>query len=901
MKGKREIVKKVKTIMKLAQEEGKNNVDRELRPEHIMLAILNENTNKSNKILRYMGLDTSLLYDVVSEHLRHTSLNHTYSSGKKIKLPFDLNCNNIMKAVDKESDNLGDIVVDTTHIVLSILLKKNYINKESELIEVLKNNNLTYDKFREAIINYDTPVGDNPKESKDEYNKNKYIEKMIDRLKNSSLDELRKQLNDSDIEELRKKLNSSLDEGNPFLGSESTNSLPFEDGDGEDLTQPKGSKMRRSKKDASKTPVLDNFCRDISKVAKEGGLDSVVGRKSEIKRVSQILSRRKKNNPILIGDPGVGKTAIVEGLAMLIKEGKAPRILLDKKIFSLDLASIVAGTKYRGQFEERMKAILEELKDNKNIVLFIDEIHTIVGAGNASGTMDAANIFKPALARGEIQVIGATTLDEFRENIEKDGALTRRFQQVLVEQPTLEETKTILENIKGKYEDHHKVRYTDEAIEECVKLSDRYIMDRAMPDKAIDVLDEAGATTNINHEAPENIKKLEQKKDDIIEAKNKVVISQKYEEAAKLRDEEKNINSELDKAKKEWMDSMDKTRTVVGVDLVSEVVSMMSGIPLSKISSQETKRLMTMDKELTGKVIGQDDAVNKVVKAIKRNRLGIKDKTKPIGSFIFLGPTGVGKTYLAKLLTEQIFGDADAIVRVDMSEYMEKHATSRLIGPPPGYVGYEEGGQLTEKVRRKPYSVILFDEIEKAHDDVFNLLLQLLDEGQLTDGLGRKVNFKNTLIILTSNVGVKELNTFGKDMGFKTNASVANEEEKARSIIEKALKKKFKPEFLNRIDDTVIFNSLKKNDINKIIYNELEKLKGRVKEELNISLKVNKTAIDYVAEQGYDEAYGARPLNRAIQKHIEDPITDDILSGKFKEGDTIKISFDKKINKIVLS
>lgn len=893
MKGKREIVKKVKTIMKLAQEEGKNNVDRELRPEHIILAILNESTNKSNKVLKYMGLDTSLLYDVVSEHLRHSSLNHNYSNGKKVKLPFDLNCNNIMKGVDKESDKLGDIKVDTTHIVLSLLLKKNYTGKDSKLVNLLNDNDLTYNSFREAIINYDTPINRVSKENEDEDNKNKYINKMIENLKNAKFEE------PLDMDELRERFNKELGDYNPFSDSDLSNSLPFEDGD--DLSSAKGSKMKRSKKDPSKTPVLDNFCRDISKVAKQGGLDSVVGRKSEIKRVSQILSRRKKNNPILIGDPGVGKTAIVEGLAMLINEGKAPRILLDKKIFSLDLASIVAGTKYRGQFEERMKAILEELKENKDIVLFIDEIHTIVGAGNATGTMDAANIFKPALARGEIQVIGATTLDEFRENIEKDGALTRRFQQVLVEQPTLEETKTILENIKGKYEDHHKVKYTDEAIEECVKLSDRYIMDRAMPDKAIDVLDEAGATTNINHEAPENIKKLEQKKDDIKEAKNKVVISQKYEEAAKLRDEEKNINSELDKAKKEWMDSMDKTRTVVGVDLVSEVVSMMSGIPLSKISSQETKRLMTMDKELTGKVIGQDDAVNKVVKAIKRNRLGIKDKTKPIGSFIFLGPTGVGKTYLAKLLTEQIFGDADAIVRVDMSEYMEKHAISRLIGPPPGYVGYEEGGQLTEKVRRKPYSVILFDEIEKAHDDVFNLLLQLLDEGQLTDGLGRKVNFKNTLIILTSNVGVKELNTFGKDMGFKTNASVANEEERARSIIEKALKKKFKPEFLNRIDDTVIFNSLKKADINKIIYNELEKLKSRVKLELNISLKVMKTAVDYVAEQGYDEAYGARPLNRAIQKHIEDPITDDILSGKFKEGDTIKISFDKKTNKIVLS
>lgn len=898
MKRRRDLTDMVKKIMKLAQEEAKNNSDRELRPEHILLAILNEEENKSNRVLKFMGMDTALLYDIVSEYLRHTSLNYSFASTTKSRLPHDPNSNKIMKLVDKESEKMGDVVIDTTHIVLSLLSEK-----ELDLVKLLKINKLSYTSFKEGVINYN----DNPKEItnkksgddlfSDKSNKNEYIDKIMDKFKNYTMDELRNEFKDSDIEELRKRLENDMDDETPYFDAKS--SLPFEDGD--DLSSPKGSKMKRSKKESTKTPVLDNFCRDISKTAKEGGLDPVVGRKKEIKRVSQILSRRKKNNPILIGEPGVGKTAIVEGLAMLIKENKAPRILLDKKIYSLDLAAIVAGTKYRGQFEERMKAILEELKDNKDIVLFIDEIHTIVGAGNATGTMDAANIFKPALARGEIQVIGATTLDEFRENIEKDGALTRRFQQVLVEEPTLEETKTILENIKQRYEDHHKVRYTDEAIDECVKLSDRYIMDRAMPDKAIDVLDEAGATTNINHEAPDNIKKLEDKKELIKEEKNKVVISQKYEEAAKLRDEEKNVNSELDKAKKEWMDSMDKTRTVVGVDLVAEVVSMMSGIPLNKISSQETKRLMSMDQELTGKVIGQDDAVSKVVKAIKRNRLGIKDKTKPIGSFIFLGPTGVGKTYLAKLLTEQIFGDADAIVRVDMSEYMEKHATSRLIGPPPGYVGYEEGGQLTEKVRRKPYSVILFDEIEKAHDDVFNLLLQLLDEGQLTDGLGRKVNFKNTLIILTSNVGVKELNTFGKDMGFKTNASIANEEEKARSIIEKALKKKFKPEFLNRIDDTVIFNSLKKDDINKIIYNELEKLKDRVMAELNITLKVNKTAIEYVAEQGYDEAYGARPLNRAIQKHIEDPITDDILSGKYSEGDTIKISFDKKTNKIVLS
>jgi ATP-dependent Clp protease ATP-binding subunit ClpC len=585
---------------------------------------------------------------------------------------------------------------------------------------------------------------------------------------------------------------------------------------------------------------------------------------------------------------------------MLIKEGKAPRVILDKKIFSLDLSSIVAGTKYRGQFEERMKAILDELKNNPDVILFIDELHTIVGAGNASGSMDAANIFKPALARGEIQVIGATTLDEFREKIEGDGALTRRFQQVLVEEPSIEETKTILFNIKEKYEDHHKVKYTDEAIEECVKMSDRYIADRAMPDKAIDVLDEAGATTNVNQDAPENIKKLEIRKEEINEEKKEVVRKQKYEEAAKLRDEERKLIEQLDLAKEKWLISLDKKRTVVDVNLVADVVSSMTGIPVNKISSQESKKLMRMDKDLMGKVIGQDLAVVKVTKAIKRNRLGIKDKSKPIGSFIFLGPTGVGKTYLAKLLAEHIFGDPEAIIRMDMSEYMEKHSVSRLIGPPPGYVGYEEGGQLTEKVRRKPYSVILFDEIEKAHPDVFNILLQLLDEGMLTDGLGRKVNFKNSLIILTSNVGVKELNSFGKDMGFKTDAAIANEEEKSRAIIQKALKKKFKPEFLNRIDDTVIFNSLKKDSINIIIHNELKKLSDRMT-EIDFTIKINKTAVDYVAEQGYDEAYGARPLNRAIQRHIEDPVADAILSGDFKEGDTINICYDKKSEKIVLS
>jgi len=863
MKGKREVVKKVKAIMKLAQTEAKNNADRELRPEHITLAILQEETNRSNKVIKSMGIDTLKLYDLVSQHLRHNQLNSTISDVKKLRAPLDTNSSKIMKGVDEEAESIGDLHIDTTHIILSLLRET-----KSPLTKLLVKNKLTYTKFKKAIVNYEN-------------------------------------LNDKDLTDYEKEKLKDMENRLNEFKEDIENSLPFDDDDngnplGESVGPNKGkSKLKR--KETSKTPVLDNFCRDISKVATEGDLDPVVGRVKEIKRVSQILARRKKNNPILIGDPGVGKTAIVEGLTMLIKDNKAPRILLDKKIYSLDLASIVAGTKYRGQFEERMKAILEELKENKDIILFIDEIHTIVGAGNASGSMDAANIFKPALARGEIQVIGATTLDEFRENIEKDGALTRRFQQVLVEEPTLEETTVILKNIKQRYEDHHKVIYTDDAIEECVKLADRYIMDRAMPDKAIDVLDEAGSTTNINHDAPENIKKLEEKCLELKEEKVFVVKSQKYEEAAKLRDEEKKVIETLKIEKDKWLDSMDKSRTTVDVDLVAEVVSMMSGIPINKISSQETKKLVTMDKELTGRVIGQDDAVVKVVKAIKRNRLGIKDQTKPIGSFIFLGPTGVGKTYLAKLLAESIFGDSDALVRVDMSEYMEKHAVSRLIGPPPGYVGYEEGGQLTEKIRRKPYSVILFDEIEKAHDDVFNLLLQLLDEGQLTDGLGRKVNFKNTLIILTSNAGVQQLNNFGKDMGFKTKATVVNEEEKVRSIISKELKKKFKPEFLNRIDDTIIFNSLNQNDIHKIIHMELDKLKARVKESLNITLKINKTAIEHVAVQGYDKAYGARPLNRAIQNYIEDPVADEILSGNFKDGDTIKISFDKKTSKLVLS
>ncbi len=659
------------------------------------------------------------------------------------------------------------------------------------------------------------------------------------------------------------------------------------------------SKKPLKSNDKSKTPVLDNFCRDVSKAVERGEIDPVVGRSKEIKRVSQILSRRKKNNPILIGEPGVGKTAIVEGLAQIIFDGEAPRTLVGKRIVSLDLASLVAGTKYRGQFEERMKAILTETRNNPDVILFIDELHTIVGAGNASGSLDASNIFKPALARGEIQIIGATTLDEYRENIEKDGALTRRFQQVLVEEPTLDETKTILMNIKNKYEKHHRVQYTEEAIDECVKLADRYIMDRSMPDKAIDVLDEAGATTNINLEKPEEIKILEVKKQELIEKKKDVVNKQKYEEAATIRDAEKKIDEELKIAIAEWNAKLDSKSTIVDVDLISEVVSMMSGIPLNKISTQESKRLLHLDKDLSGKVIGQESAVTKVVKSIKRNRIGIKDKNKPVGSFIFLGPTGVGKTMLAKLLAEQVFGDSDALFRFDMSEYMEKHTVSRLFGAPPGYVGYEQGGQLTEKVRRKPHCVVLFDEIEKAHPDIFNALLQMLDEGHMTDGLGRKINFKNALIIMTSNIGVAEVNLHGQSIGFETINSEQLHENKVREIIDKALKKKFPPEFLNRIDEAIIFNSLSPEDIHKIIYLEISKLEKRLT-ELKLKLKISDETVHYLGEQGYDKTYGARPLNRAIQHYVEDAIADEILSGNIVEGDTINITFKPDTEEILI-
>ncbi|MFT3885585.1 MAG: ATP-dependent Clp protease ATP-binding subunit [Flavobacteriales bacterium] len=644
----------------------------------------------------------------------------------------------------------------------------------------------------------------------------------------------------------------------------------------------------------SKTPVLDNFGRDLTKLAEEGKLDPIVGREKEIERVSQILSRRKKNNPVLIGEPGVGKSAIAEGLALRIMQRKVSRVLFNKRIVALDIASLVAGTKYRGQFEERMKAVMNELENSPDVILFIDEIHTIVGAGGASGSLDASNMFKPALARGEIQCIGATTLDEYRQYIEKDGALERRFQKVIVEPTSVDETIQILNNIKEKYEDHHNVNYTPEAINACVKLTARYITDRHLPDKAIDALDEAGSRVHIsNIVVPQNILDVEQKIEEVKEEKNRVVRSQRYEEAAKLRDKERQLLEELDRAKKQWEEESRTHRTTVTEDNVAEVVAMMSGIPVQRIAEKESGKLRRMREEMQGKVIGQDEAVGKVVKAIQRNRAGLKDPNRPIGSFIFLGPTGVGKTQLAKELARYMFDTEEALIRIDMSEYMEKFSVSRLIGAPPGYVGYEEGGQLTEKVRRRPYSIVLLDEIEKAHPDVFNLLLQALDDGQMTDSLGRRIDFRNTIIIMTSNIGARDLADYGKGVGFGTKAREDGTADNNRGIVEKALKKAFAPEFLNRIDDIIMFNSLKREDIHKIIDIELANVYKRIA-ELGYDLKLTDEAKDFLLEKGYDEKFGARPLKRAIQKFIEDPMAEEIINQHVEEGDKISVGLNKE-------
>ena len=674
--------------------------------------------------------------------------------------------------------------------------------------------------------------------------------------------------------------------------------FPSNNDDDENLSP---TASRKSSDPKSKTPVLDNFGRDLTKMAEAGKLDPIVGREKEIERVSQILSRRKKNNPILIGEPGVGKSAIAEGLALRIIQRKVSRILFGKRIVSLDLASLVAGTKYRGQFEERMKAVMQELEKNPDIILFIDEIHTIIGAGGASGSLDASNMFKPALARGELQAIGATTLDEYRQHIEKDGALERRFQKVIIEPTTIDETIQILQNIKERYEDHHSVEYTPEAINACVKLTERYITDRHLPDKAIDALDEVGSRVHItNINVPKEILDIEEKLELLKIEKSQVILTQQYEKAAEVRDTEKKLQDELDVAKQVWEENSKNNKIIVTEENVAEVVSMMCGIPVNKVSQTETGKLVNMGEIIRGKVIGQEEAVEKVVKAIQRNRAGLKDPNKPIGSFFFLGPTGVGKTQLAKVLAKYIFDTEDALVRIDMTEYMEKFSISRLVGAPPGYVGYEEGGQLTEKVRRKPYSIILLDEIEKAHPDVFNLLLQVLDDGHMTDGLGRKIDFKNTILIMTSNIGARQLQDFGTGVGFGTRSQVESKDDNSKAVIQNALRKAFSPEFLNRVDDMIMFKSLGRPEIHKIIDLELDHLYDRIK-NLGYFIEMSDKAKDFIVDKGYDEKFGARPLKRAIQKYIEDPLAEQIINTTLLEGDTILLDIEEGKEELTLT
>lgn len=802
----------------------------------------------------------------------------------------------INKSIE-EAKSRGEGFVKIEHIVITLLNDKN-----NEAVKYLKNLNVDLDKLYKMIAlemdNYETIDAVKMKHIQlEEYTEMilKNAEYESDKLGENYLNThhiLLSLLNDNNI---ITKIFKQMGVDYKSYSHAITNS--FGDLESDDDEKNKKSKIKSKNKTA--TPILDNFSSDITKKAEEGKIDPVIGRKSEIQRVAQILSRKKKNNPVLIGNPGVGKTTIIEGLALMIKEGSAPRTLLDKRVVSLDLTAMIAGTKYRGQFEERIKGIMDELKDVDDVILFIDELHTLVGAGNASGSMDAANVFKPALARGEIQIIGATTLDEFRENIEKDGALTRRFQQVIVDPPSLEETRIILENIKESYEDYHKVEYLSESIDECVKLADRYITDREFPDKALDIMDEVGARSQVIIQPPKEIKDLEQKILDIKKEKNDVVKSQRYEEAAKLRDKERITIEDLDKAKDVWQSQLNHKRTKITPEDVMSVVSHMTGIPINRISEKEGGRLMNMEQEMGDKVIGQYSAVEKIAKSLRRNRVGIRNPKKPIGTFMFLGPTGTGKTHLSKILAKYMFGDEDSLIRIDMSEYMEKHAVSRLIGAPPGYVGHEEGGQLTEKVRRKPYSIILFDEIEKAHRDVYNVLLQLLDDGQLTDSLGRRVNFKNCMVIMTSNIGVKKLMDFGTGVGFSTKSKLEKQSALRDEVLQKELKNHFPPEFLNRLDDVIIFKSLTKEDIGKIVDLEVEKLKQRIN-EIGYGLQINKTAKDFLIESGYDEEYGARPLNRAIQKFIEDPVSEEILKGNIKEGQTIKVSYSKNKDNMII-
>ena len=825
----------VKEILGYSREEAERLQNSNIVPEHLLLGIIRDGANRAVDVLVGLGASLRTLKSSLENELS-ASNNHMEQTNE---LTISKSTDRVLKMSMLAARFMKSSETDTEHLLLAILKEP-----DSSAAKILNTNDITYDEVAAFLKGNEKPDFPSPS------------------MGAGFTDD-----NDDELEEDRN-YRREQQSGNSTTAQRSNN----------------------------ETPVLDNFGTDMTKAAEEGRLDPVVGRENEIERLAQVLSRRKKNNPVLIGEPGVGKSAIVEGLALRIVQRKVSRVLFDKRLVSLDMASIVAGTKYRGQFEERIKAILNELSKNPNIILFIDEIHTIVGAGGATGSLDAANMLKPALSRGEIQCIGATTLDEYRKNIEKDGALERRFQKIMVEPTTPEETLQILNNVKGRYEDHHNVTYTDDALEACVKLTDRYISDRNFPDKAIDALDEAGARVHVsNIIVPKEIESLEAQIETCREDKINAVKSQNYELAASFRDKEKELQLSLESAKANWERQMQQHREIVNEEKVAEVVAMMTGVPVQRIAQAEGNKLLAMSGELKREIIGQDDAVDKIVKAIQRNRVGLKDPGKPIGTFMFLGPTGVGKTHLAKKLAEYLFDSKDALIRIDMSEYMEKFTVSRLVGAPPGYVGYEEGGQLTEKVRRKPYSVVLLDEIEKAHPDVFNLLLQVLDEGRLTDSLGRRIDFKNTILIMTSNIGTRQLKDFGQGVGFSTNT--VSEKDYSRGVIQKALNRAFSPEFLNRIDDIVMFDQLDKESIFKIIDLELSGFYKRV-ETLGYHLTITDDAKNFIAEKGYDIQFGARPLKRAIQKYLEDELAEMIIRATVQQGDTIVVDFDKENQKI---
>lgn len=833
-----QFTQRVSDIIMYSKEEANRLRNSYIGPEHLLLGLIREGEGKAIEILFNLQINLQDIKNQLEAIVKNNAENDTTYDEN---ISFNDKASKVLKLCILEAKLLRNIAADSEHILLAIMKVK-----DNAAFHVLESNGVTYEKIK-LTLQPDTHAGLGFSEDEDE---------------------------DEDIRQSPSgnKSNAAQQQARPA-----------------------------QKKPANDTPVLDNFGTDMTKAAEEGKLDPVVGRVKEIERLAQILSRRKKNNPILIGEPGVGKSAIVEGLALRIVEKKVSRILFDKRVIALDMTAVVAGTKYRGQFEERIRSILNELKKNPNIILFIDEIHTIVGAGSAAGSMDAANMLKPALARGEIQCIGATTLDEYRQNIEKDGALERRFQKVIVEPTTAEETLQILKNIKDKYEDHHNVNYTDAALEACVKLTDRYITDRNFPDKAIDALDEAGSRVHLtNITAPKEIEEQEKLIDEMKSLKNEAVRLQNFELAASYRDKEKEYTNQLDTLKEEWEKSLKENRETVDDEQIAEVVSMMSGVPVQRMAQAEGMKLLGMKNDLLSKVIiGQDKAIATLVKAIQRSRVGLKDPNKPIGTFMFLGPTGVGKTHLAKELAKLMFGSADALIRIDMSEYMEKFTVSRLVGAPPGYVGYEEGGQLTEKVRRKPYSIVLLDEIEKAHPDVFNILLQVMDEGRLTDSYGRTVDFKNTIVIMTSNIGTRQLKEFGKGIGFAAQVRT-DDKEYSRSVITKALNKSFAPEFINRLDEIITFDQLDLDALTRIIDIELKGLYSRV-ENIGYKLVIDEDAKKFVATKGYDVQFGARPLKRAIQNNLEDGISELILGSEMAAGDTIKVSYDKEKDLIVMT